>query len=538
MASRSVFVNVIVLALVTLLLAAGIDRLNLVGKTAYAVESGKLDASYDHLSKIMPTDLEPLAQLSRGFALISETSKQSVVFIDALTNAKLDDRVKQLLEESDVPIPPSRGTGSGVIFDAAGYIVTNNHVVAGSDKVRVTLSDGRKHDAVVVGTDAKTDLAVVRINANNLMPARFGDSDDVRVGHLVLAIGSPFRLGHSVTHGIISAIGRFNVDVNIDYQDWLQTDAAINPGNSGGPLINTQGEVIGLNTAIATESGANQGVAFAIPSNTIKRIVEKLKTGREIVRGYLGVSIEPVNPQIASAYDYDRAYGVLIQAVGKDTPAMRAGLQPEDIVMRIDNRVVRNREKMQHMIAAIEPGAIAELVVWRKGIELVLPTRIGAQPGNFRTTGRLGDIAPAPSPAGQPNTQTSRNQIPKMQELNEGRRSTNSLRPDNSTGPRRVFRNIGLEASTVTPELSKRYRLPDDIINGVVITRVYPTGSSYLADLRPGYVIISANDGPIQNIAEFESLLTTENLRKGIRLKLRIRNGGSYQDWFTVLSSR
>jgi len=535
---RKALLNVALLSVVAILLAAGVDRLNLIGKTAYAIESAKLDAEFDHISDTMSMDLEPLAQISRGFALISEANKASVVYIDALSTATIDDRVRELLEENDVQLPPSRGTGSGVIFDAAGFIVTNNHVVADSDVVRVTLADGRKLRAEVVGTDPKTDLAVVRINANNLQPARFGNSDDVKVGHLVLAIGSPFRLGHSVTHGIISAIGRSDVEVNIDYQDWLQTDAAINPGNSGGPLINTKGEVIGLNTAIATESGANQGVAFAIPSNTIKRIVEKLKTGRAIVRGYLGVHIEQITPQEARAYNYDRAYGVLIKGVGNNSPAMKAGMQPEDIVVRVGERIVRTREKLQHMIAAIEPGNTVDITIWRRGIELVLPTRIGAQPRNFRPKGRLRDFAPAPEPLSRKTPNRSESRMEEMKDLSDARRQSRSLQPKKATGPKRVFRNIGMEASTVTPDLSKRYDLPKEIINGVVVTRTYPTGDAYLADLRPGHVIVSANDRVIQNIAEFESLLTAENLKKGIRLKLRIRNAGRYEDWYTVLSSR
>jgi len=537
---RKALLNVTLLSIVVVLFAAGVDRLNLIGKTAYAIESAKLDAEFDHISDTMSMDLEPLAQISRGFALISEANRSSVVYIDALSTATIDDRVRELLEENDVQIPPSRGTGSGVIFDAAGFIVTNNHVVADSDVVRVTLADGRKIRAEVVGTDPKTDLAVVRINAENLQPARFGNSDEVKVGHLVLAIGSPFRLGHSVTHGIISAIGRSDVEVNIDYQDWLQTDAAINPGNSGGPLINTKGEVIGLNTAIATESGANQGVAFAIPSNTIKRIVEKLKTGREIVRGYLGVHIEQITPQEARAYNYDRAYGVLIKGVGNNSPAMLAGMQPEDIVVRVGERIVRTREKLQHMIAAIEPGNTVDITVWRKGIEVVLPTRIGAQPRNFRPKGRLRDFAPAPAtePLSRNTPDRSKSRMEEMTDLSDARQQSRSLQPKRGTGPRRVFRNIGMEASTVTPELSKRYDLPDEIINGVVVTRAYPTGDAYLADLRPGQVIVSANDRVIQNIAEFESLLTPDNLKKGIRLKMRVRNAGQYEDWYTVLSSR
>ena len=476
------------------------------------------------MADLPPADVQTLERVSAGFAAVAESTRASVVYIDAVSNrVDMDSETQEMFRRYGFNPGPARGTGSGIVFDADGLIVTNNHVVAEAAVVRVVLADGRRFNAEIVGTDPKTDLALLRIGARGLQAARLGDSDTVRVGHLVLAIGSPFRLGHSVTHGIISAIGRSDVNVDIDYQDWFQTDAAINPGNSGGPLINTRGEVIGINTAIATESGANQGVAFAIPSNTVTHIVNRLKTGKPIVRGYLGVQIEQVDPQIASAYGLKKAEGVLVRGVGDGTPAANAGLRPEDIILAVGDRRVSTRERLQHLIARINPGTVTDLTVWRKGHELTLKTTIQSQPANFSTTGTLRDLRPGgPSMSWTPP-------MDEMRDVNDAR-SRGSL----AEGPARVFREIGFEASTVTPALAKKYELAEHIINGVIVTRVYPTGDAYEAGLRAGQVIVSANDRRIANIADIESALTPDALRKGIRLKYVWRGA----DQFTVLSSR
>ncbi|HPF41384.1 MAG TPA: trypsin-like peptidase domain-containing protein [Phycisphaerae bacterium] len=504
-----------------------IEQTSVIQRAAYAIERGRLDADFEQLRQITDDDVADLERVSQGFAIVAEVVKPAVVYIDAVSRrVDMDPQMEELFKRYD--FGPARGTGSGAIFDESGYIVTNNHVIADADAVRVTLADGRRYNADIVGTDPKTDLAVLKIHADNLHAARFGDSDKVKVGHFVLAIGSPFRLGHSVSHGIISAIGRSDVNVDIDYQDWFQTDAAINPGNSGGPLINSRGEIIGINTAIATESGANQGVAFAIPSNIARDIVGKLRSGKEIVRGYLGVQIEQVDPRIASAYGLSDVEGVLVRGVGEGTPADNAGIRPEDIILAIGSRRVTTRERLQHLIARIEPGTSTDITIWRKGHEMVMQTRIQAQPTGFSTTGSLRDLKSWESPrARQPSNDT----MGSMREV-EKDRSSNSL--GGAKGPARVFRDLGFEASTVTPELSKKYDLPDEIINGVIVTRVYPTGDAYESGLRPGQVITNVNDKQVNNIAEFEAQLSPDAIRTGLRIHMRWRG----KEQFTVLSSK
>ncbi len=503
-----------------------LEQVGIEGRSVIASEPAVVQVNPDLPADIPAEDIAFLERVSQGFAAVAESVKPSVVYIDAVSKrVELDPQMEEILRRYE--FGPARGTGSGAIFDESGYIVTNNHVVADADVIRVTLMDGRRYNAEVVGTDSKTDLAVLRINADRLKAARFGDSDKVRVGHLVLAIGSPFRLGQSVSHGIISAIGRTDVNVDIEYQDWFQTDAAINPGNSGGPLINTRGEIIGINTAIATESGANQGVAFAIPSNIVRDIVGRLKSGNELVRGYLGVGIKQVDPQIASAFGLTSAEGVLVEGVGRDTPADKAGLRPQDIILAVGNRRVKTRERLQHLIARIEPGTNTDLTIWRQGHELILQTLIQAQPTGFTTTGSLQDLRPRSSRRSERDAES----IGRMRE----RRDANpSQSLGGEAGPARIFRGLGFEASTVTPELSKKYDLPDEIINGVLITRVYPTGDAYESGLRPGQVILTANDKQISNIAEFESLLTAEAIRKGIRIRMVWRGA----EQFAVLISR
>lgn len=271
--------------------------------------------------------------------------------------------------------------GSGVIFDELGHIVTSNHVVDGAPNVDVVLADGRKFEAKLIGKDPKTDVAVLRIDATGLTPARFADSTRVEVGNLVLAIGSPFMLAQTVSHGIVSATSRSDVDVTgMVYQNFIQTDAPTNPGNSGGALVNTRGEVIGINTAIASESGQSAGVAFATPSNTVVWAAKGLISGRPLVRGFLGVTVTGVSSDLAKRNALPSTAGVLVQSVTPDSPAARAGLQPQDIVLQIQAVKVCDRGQFQTLVAELPPGARTPMLVWREGQQRNIEVVIGEQP--------------------------------------------------------------------------------------------------------------------------------------------------------------
>lgn len=498
-------------------------QFDLAGRLSYALEKGRLDADYDHLSSIGDEDVAAIEKLSHAFSKIVEAAKPSVVYIEALSeNTSVNRQLEDLFGKHNFQPEPSTGTGSGVIIDNDGHIVTNNHVIEDASTVRVVLADGRKYWAKVIGSDPMTDVAVIKIDGDRLHPARFADSSLVTAGQIVLAIGSPFRLGHSVSHGIVSAVGRSNVAVDIDYQNWIQTDAPINPGNSGGPLINGRGDVVGINTAIATESGGNQGVGFAIPSNVVRMISSKLKTGQKIVRGYLGITIKPVDPQVAGAYGLDRAGGVLVEQVGATSPAAASGLMPEDIILMIDGARLSSVEDLQQIIAATEPHNSVEMKVWRGGETRTMAVKVGEQPQDFSTSGSLRDLMRPEDNESRPRP----NAEPQPQ-----RDEPISSTQDGDGEPRAYFKKLGFEAGTVSPKLTQRFKLGKEIQNGAVVTQVESTSEAYAAGIRSGHTIIQANGRRIHNVRELEQEVTPEAIKKGIRLKIRWRSS----EFFAVL---
>lgn len=491
--------NLLLLAFISALTCTLAYHLDMLGHVAYAFERGKLRADREHLARLDASDIDSVERLSHAFSMIAEVVKPSVVNIEAIT-------LNQQLEQFFGRPVPTQGTGSGVIIDQDGHIVTNHHVVENAKAIPVTLADGRTYRAKLIGTDPKTDIAVIKIDADRLHPATLGDSDLVKVGHLVLAIGSPFMYGHSVSHGIVSALGRTDVKVDIDYQNWIQTDAPINPGNSGGPLINARGEVIGINTAIATESGGHQGVAFAIPANMVRYITDKLKTGKKIVRGYLGVEIKPVDPKTASAYGLDESGGALVGKVGKNTPAERAGLRPEDIVLAVDGNPVVTRENLQQMIAAIEPDTEVDLLIWRDQKRLSVTVKIDPQPAGFSPTGFLN---------------IDRNSTPEGSDDDKKRDEDQISESSGESRDRMRFSKLGFEAATVSPALANRFKLDEDVQNGALITWVDPTSEAYAAGFRRGQVVMRANGRRIRNVRQLEQNLSKDDLRKGVRLTLK-----------------
>src|ERR1051326_5242732 len=261
-----------------------------------------------------------------------------------------------------------RAEGSGVIVSSDGYVLTNDHVVDGATEVKVLLSDKREMKAKVIGKDAKTDIALLKLDANSLPFVKLGSSANVEVGDIALAIGNPFGLGQTVTMGIVSALQRGGLGIE-QYEDFIQTDAAINPGNSGGALVNVDGELIGINTAILSRSGGNQGIGFAIPANLAHNVMDQIVHGGKVTRAFLGVMIQPVTPSIAKAFNLKQNEGALISDVSANSPADRAGLKPGDVVTKLDGQTVADSRALQLTISQMKPGQTVHMSVVRDGAE-------------------------------------------------------------------------------------------------------------------------------------------------------------------------
>jgi serine protease Do len=367
----------------------------------------------------------------------------------------------------------ARSLGSGVIIDADGFIVTNNHVVADADEIVVKLSSGEEYKGDVVGRDDKTDIALVRIEgAKGLRPAPLGDSEGLRVGEWVLAIGNPFALDNTVTAGIISAIGR-NINQG-PYDNFIQTDAAINPGNSGGPLINTRGEVIGINTAIFSRGGGNIGIGFAIPINLAGEIVPQLKTKGRVTRGWLGVMIQRVTPEIADSLGYENAEGALVSEVMPDGPAAGSGLEQGDVIVEFDGSPVKESSDLPRLVARTPIGKRVSLKVMRGGDEHSFTVEIG----------ELAESEPA-TPA--------------------------------STSDR-----LGLSVQTLTADVAENLGIPSDV-QGVVVTSVDPEGPAAEGGLRRGDVVLEVNRRAVRNVRQYEKALKAGS--KGTSVLLLVRRG-------------
>jgi serine protease Do len=350
-----------------------------------------------------------------------------------------------------------QGQGSGVIISSDGVVVTNNHVVAGAATVKVTLHDKREFRAKVLGRDPKSDLAVIKLEgARGLKPLPIGDSKKLRLGDIVLAVGNPFGIGQTVTMGIVSAKGRANMGI-VDYEDFIQTDAAINPGNSGGALVNLRGELVGINTAILSRSGGYQGIGFAIPTHLSQPIVRSLRKSGRVVRGYLGVMIQDVTPELAKAIGAPSSRGVLISDVVSGGPAARAGLRRGDVVVSIDGVSTPDAAKLRNLVAAAGKGKSLSLKLYRGRSLRTLTVKTGVLPSKYSVIGSK--KAPAHS-------------------------SGLSLAPLDSTSRRRF-------------SISRRIRF------GVVVTKVQPGSKAAIAGLRSGDVILEANRVKIDNVSRF-----------------------------------
>ncbi|MBI5183499.1 MAG: Do family serine endopeptidase [Nitrospinae bacterium] len=313
------------------------------------------------------TDIRRTAQT---FSVVAKAVKPAVVHIST-QQTLVTQRNFNPLEEFFFGTPRRRefvrqSLGSGVIVSQQGYVLTNNHVVANADKIKVTLADKKEFNAKVVGSDPKTDVAVIKIDDSDLPIAKLGDSDKLEVGDWVIAIGTPFGLAQTVTVGIISAKGRANVGI-ADYEDFLQTDAAINPGNSGGPLVSLDGTVIGINTAIFSQSGGYQGIGFAIPINMAKEVMYELIEKGEVVRGWLGVVIQPVTQEIAEHFKLKGIQGALIAEATERGPAYKGGLRQGDIILEYNDKEIKDPNQLRNLVAGTPVGKKVKILVFRFG---------------------------------------------------------------------------------------------------------------------------------------------------------------------------
>jgi serine protease Do len=289
--------------------------------------------------------------------------------------------------------------GSGVIVSNEGYIITNNHVVEQADEIKVTLFDKRSLRATVIGSDPKSDIAVVKVKARDLHAIQWGNSDELQVGEFVLTVGNPYGLNHTVTMGIISAVGRANVGI-ADYEDFIQTDAAINPGNSGGPLVNTDGKLIGINTAIFSRSGGYQGIGFAVPSNMVRLVMDQLVEKGKVTRGWLGVSIQELTPELSRKFGLKISKGALIGDIVKGSPAEKAGLKRGDIILEVNGKKVKDVAHLRNMIAQSHPGMTMPINILRNNkkysinvVIVEMPQEITEEPGGFREESTFEELA-------------------------------------------------------------------------------------------------------------------------------------------------
>lgn len=313
------------------------------------------------------------------------------IFTTKLTREKsnplMDDPVLKYFFGPSLKKPKVRrenSLGSGVIIDANGYILTNNHVISGASEIRVVLHDGRQVPARLMGADPETDLAVLQAAGDNFPVAKLGNSIDLQVGDVVLAIGNPFAVGKTVTMGIVSATGRNQLGIT-NYENFIQTDAAINPGNSGGALINAHGEVVGINTAIFSKSGGSQGIGFAIPVSLAKNVMQQIIEKGKVVRGWLGITGQNLTPALAESLVLDDTSGVLVSGVLEDGPADKAGMQPGDVILAINNSPIRNSQEIMSYIAGVEPNNLIKLEVYREGRKVILLAEVQERPAMKET---------------------------------------------------------------------------------------------------------------------------------------------------------
>jgi len=461
-----------------------------------------LSTSFAAQPEAVPTSSVPAAaaeagkdvvhQLNNAFAKVFETVAPSVVIIEISKkneiseSSPLEDLFFQGPPDENNPrrnpgaLRPVQSEGSGFIVRPDGYIFTNFHVVEGADKIEVKLRDGRNFPARVVGTDEKTDIAVVKIDAKDLPVVQLGDSDTVRVGQFAFAIGAPFKLDYTFTYGVVSGKGRSKLFQTGGYSisDYLQTDASINPGNSGGPLCDIDGKVIGMNTLI---NGMNRGLGFAIPINMAKEIGAELVAGHKIVRPWLGIRIETLgdDPAIRDLFKGTEK-GVVVRTIEADAPASRSDLRPFDVITQVDGTPIETDSQLQHEILKKKIDQNVQLTVWRKGQTIKVPIKTGELPNEIA---RASNEPPRPAQ-------------PERQEVGK----------------------FGLQVQELTKDVAERLHLP--VEKGVVVTDVEDNSIAAAQDLQREDVITEVDGKPVTNVQSFREALNKADPKRGVLLYL------------------
>ncbi len=461
-----------------------INKTVVAGALSLVLAGAQLPAMATASDPAMPTRTHaaPLQQHPGSFSALIKSVKPAVVNIATTGNGSIPNGMQQF--EFNMPELPEgspfgdffkhffermpqspgsgpgcefKGAGSGFIISEDGYIVTNHHVIDDADKIEVVMNDGTRYDAVVKGIDSKTDIALLKIDAGDSLPyVAFGDSDNAEIGDWVVAVGNQFGLGGSATAGIISARGR---DIQAGpFDDFLQIDAPINRGNSGGPLFDTEGRVIGINTAIFSPSGGNVGIGFAIPANMAKDIVAELKNSGSVTRGWLGVEIQPVTAAIAESLGMDKAQGALVANVLKDSPASRSGFQVGDVILNMDGRAVEEFKDLPKLVASTRVGNKSEVEIYRDGGEQKLKVVIGTMPGDDEK------LASA--------------------DIDEGGKADTV--------------KLGLQLASLNAENRERYQLGRDS-SGVLVAGVEQNSPASKAGIRPGSVINMVGQKPVDS---------------------------------------
>lgn len=454
---------------------------------AFSINLGAWSSTYAVKADISQKSINILNEIGQATAEIAEAVKPSIVNISTTRTVKIPRTISPFFDDpffrkffgEQFKEPRERKTaslGSGVIVDSKGYILTANHVIQGAEEINVTLSDKREFKGKIIGSDAMTDIGIIKIDADNLPTIKWGDSDKLRVGETVLAIGSPYGLSQTVTMGIVSAIGRANVGI-ADYEDFIQTDAAINPGNSGGALVNVKGELVGINTAIFSTSGGYQGIGFAVPTSMAKSVMDSLITKGKVIRGWLGVTVQPLTPELAKQFNLKEEKGSLIGDVVDGSPAEEAGLQRGDVIIEYEGKKTEEPYQLRNMVANTAPGQEVELKIIREN----------------RTETKKVTISELPA---------------EMQRLSKVDYN-NLLR--------------GITAENLTPEIYSRLNLPKKL-RGVVVSAI-DEESPAAKVLMQGDVIEEINRLKITNTREYENAVS--RIKSGEDILLVVFRGGS-----------